>query len=187
MGLLLFVGRKPSGQSGRRFIDAAIIQCFSSLCLCTNTQSKFHARMVVNRSALSLCLSKVVEQAGQWAVVRGIGLIKSTDDVANIVIGSANGTAIYVRNVAEVKLGNAFRTGVLDKNGKEAVGGVVIARYGVNTLNVIDAVKKKITALQAGLPADVHLVPFYDRTQLIQRATSTLKRALIEEIGKTPV
>src|SRR4030081_2040338 len=94
----------------------------------------------------------VVEQAGQWAVVRGIGLIESTDDVANIVIGSANGTAIYVRNVAEVKLGNAFRTGVLDKNGKEAVGGVVIARYGVNTLDVIDAVKQKIGAIQAGLP-----------------------------------
>src|SRR5262250_2874339 len=76
----------------------------------------------------------VVEQAGQWAVVRGIGLIASVDDVTNIVIGSANGTPIYVRNVADVKLGSAFRTGVLDKNGKEAVGGVVIARYGVNTL-----------------------------------------------------
>src|SRR5438874_9151978 len=124
----------------------------------------------------------VVEQAGQWAVVRGIGLIQSTDDVANIVIGSANGTAIYVRNVADVKLGNAFRTGVLDKNGKEAVGGVVIARYGVNTLEVIDAVKKKIGALQQGLPAGVQVVPFYDRTQLIQRATHTLKRALIEEL-----
>src|SRR6266481_5821874 len=86
----------------------------------------------------------VVEQAGQWAVVRGIGLIQSTDDVANIVIGSANGTAIYVRNVADVNLGNAFRTGVLDKNGKEAVGGVVIARYGVNTLDVIQSVKQRI-------------------------------------------
>src|SRR6478672_5887761 len=109
----------------------------------------------------------VVEQAGQWTVVRGIGLISSIDDVSNIVIGSANGTAIYVRNVAEVKLGNAFRTGVLDKNGKEAVGGVVIARYGVNTLDTIDAVKQKIEELKAGLPEGVQLVPFYDRTQLI--------------------
>src|SRR5215510_12010383 len=124
----------------------------------------------------------VVEQAGQWAVVRGIGLIATVDDVANIVIGSANGTPIYIRNVADVKLGNAFRTGVLDKNGKEAVGGVVIARYGVNTLEVIDAVKQEIAALQSGLPQGVTDVPFYDRTQLIERATSTLKRALIEEL-----
>ena len=124
----------------------------------------------------------VVEQAGQWAVVRGIGLIQSTDDVANIVIGSANGTAIYVRNVAEVKLGNAFRTGVLDKNGKEAVGGVVIARYGVNTLDVIQSVKQRIEAIKSGLPPGVQIVPFYDRTQLIERATHTLKRALIEEL-----
>ena len=124
----------------------------------------------------------VVEQAGQWAVVRGIGLIQSTDDVANIVIGSANGTAIYVRNVAEVKLGNAFRTGVLDKNGKEAVGGVVIARYGVNTLDVIQNVKQRIEAIKSGLPPGVQIVPFYDRTQLIERATHTLKRALIEEL-----
>ena len=124
----------------------------------------------------------VVEQAGQWAVVRGIGLIQSTDDVANIVLGSANGTAIYVRNVAEVKLGNAFRTGVLDKNGKEAVGGVVIARYGVNTLDVIQSVKQRIEAIKSGLPKGVEIVPFYDRTQLIQRATHTLKRALIEEL-----
>jgi Cu(I)/Ag(I) efflux system membrane protein CusA/SilA len=124
----------------------------------------------------------VVEQAGQWAVVRGVGLIESTADVENIVIGAQNGIPIYVRNVADVKIGNAFRTGTLDKNGKEAVGGVVIARYGVNTLEVIDAVKEKIAALQVGLPEGVRIVPFYDRTQLILRATSTLKRALIEEL-----
>jgi len=124
----------------------------------------------------------VIEQAGQWAVVRGVGLIESTADVENIVIGAQNGIPIYVRNVADVKLGNAFRTGALDKNGKEAVGGVVIARYGVNTLEVIEAIKEKISALQAGLPQGVQIAPFYDRTQLINRATSTLKRALIEEL-----
>ncbi|HUE80550.1 MAG TPA: CusA/CzcA family heavy metal efflux RND transporter [Pyrinomonadaceae bacterium] len=124
----------------------------------------------------------VVEQSGQWAVVRGIGLIQSVADVEQIVIGGSNGIPIYVRNVADVKLGDAFRTGALDKNGKEAVGGVVIARYGVNTLEVIDAVKQKIVELQSGLPQSVHLVPFYDRTLLINRATSTLKRALIEEL-----
>ena len=124
----------------------------------------------------------VIEQGGQWAVVRGIGLIGSLEDVENIMIGSSNGTPIYVKNVAEVKLGNAFRTGALDKNGTEAVGGVVIARYGINTLEVIDAVKQKIEALQAGLPPGVRIIPFYDRTQLINRATDTLKRSLIEEL-----
>ena len=124
----------------------------------------------------------VVEQGGQWAVVRGIGLIGSVEDVENIMIGSSNGTPIFVKNVAEVKLGNAFRTGALDKNGKESVGGVVIARYGVNTLEVIEGVKQKIEALQAGLPAGVRIVPFYDRTQLINQATGTLKRTLVEEL-----
>ena len=124
----------------------------------------------------------VIEQSGQWSVVRGIGLIQSVADVENIVLTAQNGTPIYVKNVADVKLGDAFRVGALDKNGKEAVGGVVIARYGVNTLEVIDAVKQKIAAIQTGLPQGVRVVPFYDRTQLIQRATHTLKRALIEEL-----
>ena len=124
----------------------------------------------------------VVEQAGEWAVVRGVGLIQSTADVENIVITSSNGTPVYVRNIATVQLGNAFRLGALDKNGKEAVGGVVIARYGVNTLDVINAVKQKIEELKVGLPEGVDLVPFYDRTQLINRATGTLSRALIEEL-----
>lgn len=124
----------------------------------------------------------VVEQSGEWAVVRGVGLIQSTADVENIVLASPNGVPIYVKNVAKVEIGNAFRTGVLDKNGTEAVGGVVIARYGVNTLEVIEAVKQKIAALQTGLPPGVKVVAFYDRTQLINRATHTLKRALIEEL-----
>ncbi|MBV9923456.1 MAG: efflux RND transporter permease subunit [Acidobacteria bacterium] len=124
----------------------------------------------------------VVEQAGQWAVVRGIGLIESTADVENIVLGAQAGTPVYVKNVAEVKLGNAFRTGALDKNGREAVGGVVVARYGVNTLEVIEGVKRRLEELKPGLPEGVRVVPFYDRTQLILRATDTLKRALIEEL-----
>lgn len=124
----------------------------------------------------------VIEQAGQWTVVRGIGLIESTEDLENIVIKASNGTPVFIRDVAEVKTGNAFRTGSLDKNGKEAVGGVVIARYGVNTLEVIDAVKQKIDELKPGLPDGVRIEAFYDRTGLIKRATATLERALIEEL-----
>jgi Cu(I)/Ag(I) efflux system membrane protein CusA/SilA len=124
----------------------------------------------------------VIEQNGQWSVVRGVGLIESVSDVENIVIGASSGTPVYVRNVAEVKIGNAFRLGALDRDGKEAVGGVVIARYGVNTLEVIEGVKQKLESLKAGLPQGVRIVPFYDRTDLILRATDTLKRALTEEI-----
>ncbi|HWO02265.1 MAG TPA: CusA/CzcA family heavy metal efflux RND transporter [Blastocatellia bacterium] len=124
----------------------------------------------------------VIEQSGQWSIVRGVGLIQSLADVENIVIGASSGTPIFVSNVAEVKLGDAFRVGALDRDGKEAVGGVVIARYGVNTLDVIGAVKAKLETLKQGLPAGVTITPFYDRTELILRATATLKRALIEEL-----
>ena len=84
--------------------------------------------------------------------MRGVGLIESTADIENIVIGAANGTPIYVRNVAAVKIGDAFRVGALDRDGKEAIGGVVIARYGVNALDVIEGVKEKLKSLESGLP-----------------------------------
>src|SRR5215213_3396516 len=67
----------------------------------------------------------VLESNGAWLIVRGVGLIASIEDVQRIVVGAQNGTPVYVKNVAEVKLGSAFRTGALDKNGAEAVGGVV--------------------------------------------------------------
>ncbi len=124
----------------------------------------------------------VIEQSGQWAVVRGVGLVESVSDIEDIVLGSSNGTPIYVKNVAKVSLGDAFRVGALDKNGKEAVGGVVIARYGVNTPEVIGAIKEKIKQIEVGLPEGVKIVPFYDRTELVNRATSTLRWTLIEEL-----
>ncbi len=124
----------------------------------------------------------VVEQNGQWSVVRGVGLVNSAADLENTVIGGSGGTPIFIRNVASVKLGGAFRAGALDRDGEEAVGGVVIARYGVSTLEVINAVKLKLEALKAGLPPGVEIKPFYDRTELILRATETLKRALLEEL-----
>src|SRR5215475_934142 len=93
----------------------------------------------VRRSNLNVG-GNVLEQNGQWSVVRGVGLINSTADIENVVIGGSGGTPIYVRNVADVHIGDAFRVGVLDRDGKEAVGGVVISRYGVNTLDVIERV-----------------------------------------------
>jgi Cu(I)/Ag(I) efflux system membrane protein CusA/SilA len=124
----------------------------------------------------------VVEQGGEWTVVRGIGLISGLEDVERIVIGSDGGAPIYVRDIGNVEIGDAFRTGSLDKNGKEAVGGVVVARYGTSAIEVIDAVKRKIEELGPGLPEGVRIVPFYDRSDLIYRAANTLRNALIQEL-----
>ena len=124
----------------------------------------------------------VVEGSGTWTVVRGLGLIESTRDLERLVLTAENGTPVYVAQVADVKVGDAFRVAALMKGTEEAVGGVVVARSGVSTVEVIARVKEKIAALQPGLPSGVRIVPFYDRSALIQRAVDTLKRALIEEI-----
>jgi Cu(I)/Ag(I) efflux system membrane protein CusA/SilA len=123
----------------------------------------------------------VVEASGTWTVIRGLGLIERLSDIEQIVIGAENGIPVFVRQVAEVKTGDAFRASALIKGTTEAVGGVVVARYGVSTIDVINRVKAKITALEAGLPRGVRIVPFYDRSDLIARAVDTLKRALLEE------
>src|SRR6266498_1151800 len=123
----------------------------------------------------------VVEASGTWTVVRGLGLIESVKDIEQVVVGAENGVPIFVRQVADVRVGDAFRVAALVKGGQEAVGGVVVARYGVSTVEVINRVKDKIAALQAGLPVGVRIVPFYDRSALIERAVATLKRSLIEE------
>jgi Cu(I)/Ag(I) efflux system membrane protein CusA/SilA len=123
----------------------------------------------------------VVEASGTWSVVRGLGLIERVSDIEHIVIGADNGVPIFVRQVATVQVGDAFRASALVKGHEEAVGGVVVARYGVSTIDVIERVKAKIKAIQAGLPPGVQIVPFYDRSGLIERAVNTLKHALIEE------
>ncbi len=125
---------------------------------------------------------KLIEGGGRDVVIRGMGLIKTVQDIESIVIAERNGTPVYVRNVASVVLGPDFRRGALDKMGIAAVGGVVIIRNGQNTQEVISRVKEKINELQKGLPEGVRIVPFYDRTDLIQRAVDTLKDSLIEEI-----
>src|SRR5712692_3134822 len=123
----------------------------------------------------------VVEASGAWSVVRGLGLIESIKDIEQIVVGAEGGVPIFVRQVADVKIGDAFRVSALLKGRDEAVGGVIVARYGVSTVDVINRVKERITELAAGLPPGVKIVAFYDRSALIERAVRTLKRALIEE------
>src|SRR6266849_1234346 len=124
----------------------------------------------------------VLDSNGAWLIVRGVGLIQSVDDVKQIMVGASSGVPIYVEQDAGVHLGDAFRVASLVKGTKEAVGGVVVARSGVNTKQVIDAVKSRIAQIQPGLPQDVRIVPFYDRSALIEQASDTLRRALIEEI-----
>jgi Cu(I)/Ag(I) efflux system membrane protein CusA/SilA len=126
--------------------------------------------------------AKVIETGDTENIVRGIGLIGSLKDIENISLGASNGTPVTIGNVGSVQLGPEFRRGVLDKDGKEAVGGVVIIRYGANAREVIEAVKKKITEIQPGLPQGVKIVPFYDRGVLIDHAVDTLRHALIEEL-----
>jgi Cu(I)/Ag(I) efflux system membrane protein CusA/SilA len=113
----------------------------------------------------------VLESSGAWLIVRGVGLIESVEDVKR-----------NVEQVADVQVGNAFRVASLVKGTKEAVGGVVVARTGVNTKEVIDAVKARIAQIEPGLPQGVRIVPFYDRSDLIEQAVDTLRTALIEEI-----
>jgi Cu(I)/Ag(I) efflux system membrane protein CusA/SilA len=124
----------------------------------------------------------VLESNGAWLIVRGVGLIASVDDIKKTVIGASNGVPVYVEQIADVKVGDAFRVASLVKGTSEAVGGVVVARTGVNTKAVIDAVKARIAQIEPGLPQGVKIVPFYDRSTLIEQAVDTLRRALVEEI-----
>ena len=123
--------------------------------------------------------------------VRGVGYVKNITDIEQAVITAKNNVPIRVGDIAKVHIGPANRRGVLDKSGTEAVGGVVVARYGANPLEVINNVKEKIAELAPGLPtktlndgtfSQVHIVPFYDRTQLINETIGTLQEALTLEI-----
>ncbi len=124
-------------------------------------------------------------------LVRGLGYIQSIADIENAVVTSENFTSIRIKDIARVGLGPATRRGILDKEGAEVVGGVVVARYGANPMEVINAVKDKINELSAGLPSkqlkdgrtsQLTIVPFYDRTELIQETLGTLQEALTLEI-----
>lgn len=126
--------------------------------------------------------AKVFEQGGMEFIIRGVGFIKTLEDVENIVVGLDKGTPVYLKSIADVKLGPEFRRGALDKGGREAVGGVVIVRYGENPLEVIKRVKQRLEEIKIGLPQGVKIVPFYDRTDLIKRTINTLRDTLILEL-----
>jgi len=135
--------------------------------------------------------AKTIEINQAEYLVRGLGYIKSVEDLENAVVTSNNYTSILIKDIAKVTLGPAERRGILDKEGAEVVGGVVVARYGANPMEVITNVKAQINDISAGLPSkvlkdgrtsQVTIVPFYDRTELIKETLNTLDEALTLEI-----
>lgn len=135
--------------------------------------------------------AKVIEKAGAEFFIRGVGFVKSVADLENVVLRQEGGTPLFVKNVAHVSLGAEFRRGALNKDGVEAAGGIVLARFGANPRDVIDGVKQKVAELEPGLPSKtlpdgrvskVRLVPYYDRTTIIEEVLATLKEALSEEL-----
>ena len=123
-----------------------------------------------------------IEENGAEFIVRGIGLVQSAADLEAVAVQPRNGTPLYLRDVATVRIGGEFRRGALDVNGRAVVGGIVVMRYGENAWRVIGDVKARLATLAAGLPKGVSLVSFYDRSDLIGRAIDTLKHTLGEEI-----
>jgi Cu(I)/Ag(I) efflux system membrane protein CusA/SilA len=125
---------------------------------------------------------KSLEVSTTQYFIRGRGYIHSLDDLRQIPLKASDGTPLTVDQVATVELGPDLREGLAEFNGQgEAVGGIVVMRYGENALSVIDGVKKKIAQLKDSLPPGVRIVPVYDRSQLILRSIDTLKEKLIEE------
>jgi len=120
---------------------------------------------------------------GTGYIVRGLGYIKSLGDVENIPVGVNNTIPVKIKDIATVQMGGDERLGIFDRNGNgEAVGGIVVMRYGENADKVIHAVKNKMADIQKGLPAGVSFNIAYDRSELIENAVSSVKHTLIEEM-----
>ncbi len=135
--------------------------------------------------------AKTIEINQAEYLVRGLGYVKSISDLEKAVVAVHDNVPIRVKDIGIVSLGPATRRGLLDKDGAEVVGGVVVARFGSNPLQVINKVKEKIVAIAPGLPkktlangieSQLTIVPFYDRTQLIYETLGTLEEALLLEI-----
>lgn len=126
---------------------------------------------------------RLVEMSETEYMVRGLGYIKSLNDINTIPVGvDSNGTPIRIRDIAHVHMGPELRRGIVELNGEgEVAGGVVIMRFGENALATIQGVRAKLDELKKGLPDGVEIIPTYDRGDLIERAVSTLNKALIEE------
>ncbi|MGB5221565.1 MAG: efflux RND transporter permease subunit, partial [Polyangiales bacterium] len=135
--------------------------------------------------------ARTIEINNAEYIIRGLGFIQDRSDLEDVVITTREHTPIRVRDIAQVGLGPAGRRGALDDGGAEAVGGVVVVRFGENPLAVIQRLRDKIGEISAGLPrrtmddgtvAQVQIVPFYDRTDIIHETLDTLSLALIQQV-----
>ena len=125
---------------------------------------------------------RTVELSEFEYVIRGKGYLKGIDDLGNIVLKVSNGTPVLLRDVARVELGPDERRGITELNGEgEVASGIVLQRFGVNALDVIQNVKKRFAEIASSLPKSVEIVPVYDRSNLIYAAIETLKHTLLEE------
>ncbi len=127
----------------------------------------------------------VLERHAERAIVRGLGLIKTVGDIESVIVKESAGTPVFVRDVAEVRIGHAVRHGAVVLNGeREVVAGTVLMIRGGNAREVVQAVKAKVEDLQQQhvLPAGTTMVSFYDRIELVNAAVQTVRDALIEGI-----
>jgi Cu(I)/Ag(I) efflux system membrane protein CusA/SilA len=125
---------------------------------------------------------RVLELGGTRYMIRGLGYLKSLDDLANVPVMAKNGTPVLIKDLGTVSFGPDLREGVAEWNGEgETVGGIVVMRYGLNALNVINGVKKKLAEIKGSLPPGVEIVSGYDRGGLISESINTLKHSLLEE------
>ena len=125
----------------------------------------------------------LLERGADQFIVRGVGLIKDVSDIENIVLKAAGGTPTSIRDVAQVKIGEAVRMGAAIKNGKdEAVGGIVMMLRGENSRDVVRRVAEKVRELNENnvLPDGIRIVPYYDRSDIVKASVSTVNKALIE-------
>ncbi len=125
---------------------------------------------------------RVLEMGGAEYMVRGLGYLRSVSDLENVPVATKDGTPVLVRDLGNVTFGPDIRRGVAEWSGEgETVGGIIVMRYGMNALNVIDGVKKKLAEIKPSLPPGVEIVSGYDRSGLIQDSITTLQRDLLEE------
>src|SRR4051812_48482747 len=123
------------------------------------------------------------EMSDMAYIIRGLGYIKSKEDIENIGVGNYNGIPVRIRDVATLQMGGELRLGIFDENGEgEVVGGIVVMRYGENADQVINAVKAKMKDVEKGLPEGVHFKIAYDRSTLIEAAIANIKGKLGEEM-----
>ncbi len=121
-----------------------------------------------------------IDRGPEQYLVRGLGLVKSSDDIGDIVLKVSDGTPVYMRDVATIGKAPSLRFGAVTRDGKEVVLGMALSRIGENAKAVVDNVKDKVEIVEGALPEGLVIKPIYDRTELVEKAVHTAEKALIE-------